>query len=126
MVLIHSSTKEKRLVRVNGKTIGSLESNRFTKSVIGSKHKLRHPLAWAIDAEAFDSEIQPNATEITVIDKETGLEYHCLVDAFDRLKGELDRGFGRQYFLTLNHWQVRNNSDKQLNLFDWGGERDAL
>ena len=107
-------------VKVQGKVIGYLKGHVFFKSVMGSKHRLRRPPAWALDAETFDEEIKPNATEFIVIDKETGLEYHCLVGNFDRLKGELDRGFGRQYFLTLGHWEGRNNGHRQLNL--WGGE----
>ena len=122
MVLVYSNTK-KKLVKCGDKVVGSLEDNRFIKLVIGSKHKLRCPRAWAIDAEAFDIEVKPNATEIAVIDKETGLEYHCSVEIFDRLKGELDRGFGRQYFLTLNHWQVEGNGHRQLSL--WGNGGDA-
>jgi hypothetical protein len=109
-----------RPIKVQDKIIGCLQNHTFIKRVIGSKHRLRCPPAWAIDAEAFDKEIKPNATEFVVLDKETGLEYHCLVENFDRLKGELDRGFGRQYFLTLNHWEVRDNGNHQLSL--WGGD----
>jgi hypothetical protein len=103
----------------NGKVIGYLERDVFIKPVVGSKHQLRTPPAWAIDATAFDTVIKPNAREIVVMDKETGIKYHTLVDTFDRLKGELNRGFGRQYFLTLGHWQVEENGNRQLSL--WGG-----
>jgi len=104
-------------VRAHGKIIGYLQDHTFIKPVIGSKHMLRRPPAWAIDAEAFDEEIKPNITEFVVIDKGTGIEYHASVETFDRLKRELDRGFGRQYFLTLNHWQVRGNGHRQLSLW---------
>ena len=121
MLNSYCSTKEKRLVKVGNKIVGCLEDNRFVKSVVGSKHKLRCPPAWAIDAEAFDTEVKPNATEITVIDKETSREYRCSVKTFDRLKGELDRGFGRQYFLPINHWRITGNGHRQLSL--WGDEQ---
>jgi len=110
-------------IRAQGKVIGYLRDHTFTKSVIGSKHQLRCPPAWAIDAEAFDREIKCNATKIVVIDKETGKEYYCPVERFDKLKGELDRGFGRQYYLTLPHWEVRGNGHHQLSLWKGGGER---
>ena len=110
-------------VKAQGKVIGYLRGHAFIKTVTGSKHKLRCPPAWAIDAEAFDREVKPNVTELVVIDREAGLEYHCPVEAFDRLKGELDRGFGKQYFLTLSHWNVRGNGH-QLNLFE-GGDGNA-
>ncbi|MFC1967851.1 hypothetical protein ACFLVX_00460, partial [Chloroflexota bacterium] len=106
---------EKRQVKVDGKIIGTLDGNKFIKTVVGSRHRLRRPPAWALDAGAFDQEVRPNATEVIVIDKETGVEYHASVETFDQLKGELDRGFGRQYFLTLNHWQTKNNVYRQLN-----------
>lgn len=119
MVHIYSNTKGRKFIRVGDRVIGHLEGDKFTKLVAGSRHKLRCPPAWAIDADAFDSEIKPNVTEIVVIDKETGLEYHCSVETFDRLKGELDRRFGRQYFVTLNHWEIRDNRyGRQLSLFD--------
>jgi len=117
----HRSVKTR--IEAEGRVIGYLEDHTFIKPVLGSKHRLRRPLAWAIDAEAFDREVKPNATKIVVRDRETGLEYHCLVEVFDRLKAELDRGFGRQYFLTLNHWEVKGNGHHQLGL--WGGGDDG-
>lgn len=114
---IYCITKRKAL-KVGNKTIGYFDGDRFIKPVIGSKHRLKYPPAWAIDAHAFDSEVMLHATEIVIQDKESGLEYHASVETFDRLKGELDRGFGRQYFLTLNHWQERGNGHQQLSL--WG------
>ena len=117
------SQKDRIIIKVGDKVVGCLGDNRFTKLVVGSKHMLRRPPAWAVDAEAFDAEVKPNATELVVIDKETGIQYHCPVGKFDRLKGELDRGFGRQYFLTLNHWEIRGNGHRQLSL--WGGDGNA-
>jgi len=119
----YSSTKQRRLVKVGNKVVGTLENNRFIKQVVGSKHRLRFPPAWAIDATAFDTEVKPNATEIVVMDRETDIDYHCSVEAFDRLKGELDRGFGRQYFLPINYWDVRGTDHRQLAF--WGDESNA-
>jgi hypothetical protein len=56
----------------------------------------------------------------TLIDRESGIKYHTPVDTFNQFKRELDRGFGRQYYLTLNHWQVEENGNRQLGL--WGDE----
>lgn len=91
-------------IRVKNKTIGFLEHGCFLKPVIGSKHMLREPPAWAIDADAFDNWVKPNAKEIIVTDTEAEIRYRVSVETFDRLKVELDRGHGRQYFLTLNYW----------------------
>lgn len=123
MLNVYSNTKRRRLIKVGNKVVGHLEGSRFIKSVIGSIHRLRCPPAWAIDAEVFDSQVKTNATEFLIVDRETRLEYHCSVKTFDRLKGELDRGFGRQYYLTLNHWTIEGNGHKQLTL--WGDESHA-
>lgn len=104
----------------DGKVIGRLEGDTFIKPVVGSKHRLRTPPAWAIDATAFDEQIKPSAKKIVVLDKETGMKYHASVQTFDKLKGELDRGFGKQYFLLLNHWQVEDDGNRQLSL--WGDD----
>jgi hypothetical protein len=116
----HYSTGQKKPVKVDERVIGYLLNGTFYKSVIGSKHRLRHPPAYAVDAEVFDSEIKPNASEIVVIDRETGIEYHVSVVAFDRFKEELDRGFGRQYYLTLSYWQVRGSGHTQLGFWEEG------
>lgn len=113
-----TSYSTKKLVKVNGKVIGWLEVDTFYKSVAGSRHKLRKPSAWAIDAEAFDREVMPIANKIVIIDKETDIEYHTSVDTFNRFKGELDRGFGKQYYLTLAHWQTKDNGHRQLGLWE--------
>ena len=90
------SRQQKKLVKVDNKIVGFIENNRFIKEVKGSKHKLRHPQAWAIDADVFDSEISPSATQILIIDKGTSHEYHCSTDTFIRHAFKLNRGFGEQ------------------------------
>lgn len=124
MLDVYCSTKKTKIVRLNGKIIGRLEDGILSKHVRGSCHMLIRPRSWALDAEAFDKEVKPNATKIIIRDKETGLKYHCSVENFDRLKGELDRGFGRQYFLTLNHWEMRGNGYHQLSFWE-GGDSHA-
>lgn len=124
MVHLYSNTSGRKLIKVGNKVVGYLEGNHFIKWVMGSKHRLRCPPAWAIDADAFNTDIRPNATEIIVIDKEAGLKYRCPVETFDRLKGVLDRGFGRQYFLPISNWKVTEpNGPRQLSL--WGDEGHA-
>jgi hypothetical protein len=107
----------KTLVKVNGKTIGWLENRIFHKHVLGSKHKLKFPAAWSIDAEAFDNEVKHKASQIEVLDKETGHRYTTSAECFDRFKIELNRGFGRQYALTLTYWKVEDYEHRQLSLF---------
>ena len=113
MVISNCSTK-KRVVKLGGKIIGTFDKNTFVKSVIGSKHRLRQPPAWAIDARVFDNEVKPNATEILVFDKEAGLKYRTSIEEFDSLKKKLDRGFGKQYFLPIQYWTVEKSGEEKL------------
>jgi len=116
-------TREKRLVEVGGKVIGWIEEDVFTKHVIGSKHKLLKPPAWAIDAEAFDREVKPNATEIVIVDKEADIEYHASAETFARHSFRFNRGFFDQYALPVRYWQPNSNERRQLSF--WGGERNV-
>lgn len=43
----------------DGKVAGQLQGDVFIKPVVGSRHMLRTPRAWAIDAELYD-EIRPS------------------------------------------------------------------
>ncbi len=119
MASVYSTTKtEKKTVMVEGKVIGQIQGDKFVKPVVGSKHRLRCPPAWAIDARAFDEQIKPSASMIIIEDRETQQHYHASVATFDKLKGEFDRGFGRQYYLTLTHWTVEGNGHQQLRLWE--------
>jgi hypothetical protein len=105
-----------QLVRLqNGKVAGRVEDGVFVKPVRGSKHMLRIPRAWAVDAEAYDS-IRPNINLIVVQDEESGFSYRATPETFDAFRGSLDRGFGRQYFLPLERWQVWRKDECQLSL----------
>lgn len=115
----HHTTGDKRPVKVNGRAIGWLAGDTFYKSVIGSKHKLRQPPAWAIDAEAFSREVKPNAAKIVVIDKEADVEYCASMETFVRHSFRFNRGFFDQYALPLQYWQTEGNGHRQLSL--WGG-----
>jgi hypothetical protein len=128
MSISNCSTKSRRPVKLpDGRVIGWLEGNTFIKPVCGSKHKLRQPPAWAIDAEAFDQQVKSQAKEIVIWDRESDTKYRAPIEDFDEHKGEFDRGCGRQYFLVLAHWQViepNGNRPTQLS-FPLGGDESA-
>jgi hypothetical protein len=120
-----SPSSQRQVVRsCDGRIIGHLEEHVFHKSVSGSKHKLRRPPAWAIDAGAFDEVIRPIAKVFRIEDKETGTVYEVSVAYFDQHKGEFDRGFGRQYFLPLARWNTERNGNggRQLTLWEGGDD----
>lgn len=124
MVQIYCNTnsrKEKRLVKVGDKVIGYLEGNRFIKQVVGSRHRLIRPPAWAIDAEAFDTEVRPNAIAIVVIDKETGREYRASTEHFAKHAFRFNRGHGDQYGCPIRFFDSRGDGHGgQLRLFEEG------
>lgn len=88
-----------------GVVVGRIEDRVFLKHVYGSKHMVRIPMGWAIDADIFDRVIAPNCYSIHIIDRETGTKYIAGVDTFTRNRQPLDRGHGKQYFLNLIHWE---------------------
>ncbi len=118
MSISNCNTDTKRPITLQGRVIGVIEGNTFTKTVHGSKHQVRSPPAWAIDAEVFDREIKPNCRQILIIDRETNNRYRTSVDTFDYKKKAFDRGYGRQYYLTLNYWSNENDGEKQLSLWE--------
>ena len=106
----------------DGRTIGWLEGDTFVKPVSGSKHRLRQPPAWAVDAEAFDQQVKSQAEEIVIWDRESDTKYRASIEDFDQHKGEFDRGFGRQYFLPLARWKTERNGNGGRQLSLWGGD----
>jgi hypothetical protein len=121
MPTTHSSTDERKPILCDGKVIGTLENGRFIKHVVGSRHKLRKPEAWAIDAAAFDDKILPNASEVVIVDKETGTTYRVATETFSQHKFKFNRGFGNQYACLLKHFEVEKDGVRQLSLF--GGQQ---
>ena len=94
------------IIKVGEKVIGEIKGEIFVKKVIGSKHRLQNPPAWAVDANAWDNQISPVCKYILIVDTEGQKNYWSTVDNFDKHKGLLDRGFDPQYFLALNRWST--------------------
>jgi hypothetical protein len=89
---------------IDGKVIGSIEGRTFHKVIRGYGHYLHHPLAIAIDKDAFDREILPSTGTIRVKDTASGNIYKIDTALFDKLKREFNRGFGAQYYVELECW----------------------
>ena len=86
--------------------IGRIEGDTFIKEVY-TRHQLRKPPAWCIDAEPFDKLIKPSCRYIRIIDKEKHRQYLSTTANFVENKGEIERGFGKQYFMILEKWEVK-------------------
>jgi len=96
-------------VKIKGRAIGWIEGLIFYKSVIGSKHMLMFPPAWAIQAQAWE-QVQHVVHAIEVHDRETGITYRISAADFEQFKVEIDRGWGRQYYVELEHWATGEGS----------------
>lgn len=93
-----------------GSIVGRVIDRIFIKDVFGSRHMLRQPMAWAIDADIFDRVIIPNCNSIHIVDRETNTRYAVGVKTFIEKREILNRGHGRQYFLELIYWQTQRTS----------------
>ena len=106
----------------DGRIIGRIEGDTFIKPVIESKHMLKCPPAWAIQADLFDEKVKPCVKWLVIEGKESGKRWKTSVEYFDTYKKEMDRGFGRQYLMVLARWQViepKSNDTHQLQLFGY-------
>lgn len=91
----------------------------FSKTVNGSEHFLRSPLAIAISVSALNMAKHHGARQLEVIDQETGLAYYADVVHFERYAFEIQRGgFELQKALPLNYWDVDT-----VTWFEMDGER---
>jgi len=107
----------------NERTIGEIDGDTFVKSVCESRHMLKCPRAWAIQAEPFDEQVKPFVKWLVIEGKETGKRWKTSIEYFDTYKKSMDRGFGLQYYLVLSRWQIvepNGNGSHQLGL--WGDE----
>lgn len=98
----------------DGRIIGEIDGGVFYKQVIPKIHRLRKPPAWATDADSFDREVAPNCHAIVLIDKENDKQFTTSIDAFIAHRFEFNRGFGRQYAVTLRWWTELNPAQKRM------------
>ena len=91
-----------------GRVIGTILHGIFSKN-ISHKHVLLKPPALCIDAEPFDKLIRPacNTITIRILDGPYRGEYTTPMISFLSYKGEIDRGFGKQYFMILERFAKR-------------------
>ena len=116
----HNRKEKKPVYRSDGRVIGNLQGDTLVKRVIGSKHMLRTPKAWAVDVVAYEQAKRAGARYIEIRDRESGITYRVSLDGFLRFGIRLDRGYGAQIALPLEKWTVMNPSDpagRQLELF---------
>ena len=100
------------------KMVGSLDKRVFFRAISGSVGMLRTPKAWAIQADTFERDLRGKCDRIVFVDTDTQKRYVCTFAEFDEHKGVIDRGFGKQYYLTLEYFNTPSMLQGKLVLKD--------
>ena len=90
-----------------GRVVGVVKEHELVKKVQQSKHLLRSPRGWAIDAYALSIARTLGAVGVRVEDTETGKTYRADLATIDAHGWPFDRGHGRQIALPLHYWQLQ-------------------
>jgi hypothetical protein len=83
---------------------GKIQNGVFYKTVSGSIHRLRKPLAWALDVGDVCEAERQRVDRIEIYDRETGITYNSTLENFQAHALKVDRGYGRQLALEVRHW----------------------
>lgn len=98
----------------NGRVIGEVVGDTFTKQVRGSIHQLRAPRAWGVDVDALEEAERLGARWVVVVDRDDGSRYRASVAAFWERGVRLERGFGPQVALPLAYWQRTGAGEREV------------
>jgi hypothetical protein len=120
--LHHSTSSRQARVVVfrndRGQVVGTLRAGWLEKSVNTNIHRLRKPLAWAIDRAHLD-QLQALSARGVRLSDEQGREWTATLDLLTAKGFRLDRGHGEQVGLILRYWTVRlPGTPAQASFFD--------
>ena len=104
----------------NGHIVAEVVGGVLRKRIQASRHFLRQPPAIAFDLCVLAEAERLGASQVEVLDRESGCIYAAPLWAFERWGLRLDRGFGRQAALRLERWAVSGPGQpvvRQLQLF---------
>jgi hypothetical protein len=93
-------------ITLAGRVVGVVKQHELVKKVQQSKHLLRSPRGWAIDAYALSIARTLGAVGVRVEDTETGKTYRADLATIDAHGWQFDRGHGEQIALPIHYWQV--------------------
>jgi hypothetical protein len=83
---------------------GKISNGVFSKTVKGSKHKLRKPPAWAVDIADLDEAERLGATLVEIYDIETHATYTATIEHIRDWGIYFDRCYGKTIALPLRYW----------------------
>ncbi len=96
-----------RAIFLAGRMVAELRGDVLHKRVRGSVHLLHHPRrAWAIDSGVLVEAESRGARVVEVLDTEAGTVYRAGIALFHLRGFTVDRGYGAQRALALEHWQT--------------------
>ncbi len=90
-----------------GFVIGWIQGDKFVKYVYESRHMLKSPRGWSIDFTCVEQARAAGVQTVVIIDRETGKTYTAPLAMFWTDGQLVDRGYGLQRCLPLEHWQIR-------------------
>lgn len=102
----------------DGKVIGFLNAETFTKHVKKSKHLFRKANAWAVDTAALEKALKAGANMLEIIDLDE--EKHYLIEAakFAEHGKVINFGYGEQKLLPLRYFNVFNKFGQTISKGD--------
>ena len=98
----HCTPGAAKLQPAHGAVVGTV----WYKQVAASKHQLRQPPAWCVDASDLDVAKAAGAELLLVEDTESGRQYLASLDVIRRFGLPIERGHGAQLALALARWYV--------------------
>jgi hypothetical protein len=99
----------------NGKICGHVIGKKYIKQ-IHSQHLMTVPPAIAIDKAVFVRSIQPYCDRIFILNMDNGEFFSTSVDNFLKHSFYMDRKFGSQLALGMEHWSKNKGVVHQVAL----------
>lgn len=108
----HSSRSNETLIYLPGsaRPIGRVNGHVFLKTIQGSEHLLRRPPAIAFDISTIDDAEAAGATQVVVLDSETGISFRTSMEVLRAKSFRLDRRYGQQIALPLTYWETASGA----------------
>ncbi len=96
----------------DGRVVGEVKGDVFTKRVKASVHFLRTPPAIAFDICSLEAASKLGAEFVEVTDVESGYKYLSSISDVWANGRRFNRGHGEQIFLPLSRWSVDGRPPK--------------
>lgn len=105
----HYSTTDRRYIKLkDGRVVGAVEVQTATliKYVVGSRHKLLQPPAWALDVDVLKQAEALGAKMVEIRDTESGCSYRATIEQIKHKGFYFDRKWGLQIALKIDYWEL--------------------